>query len=279
MLRRIPKKPILIAAALFLVGVLGAGGAVGYLTFLRSPANPPSQACGAGRPTGSGPVVVAAGASMTQGTLGADWVGALRERPEFAGYTFVNAGVNGNTVADLLGRVDTDVVRCRPDAVVVLVGTNDVRGEVSVDRYRADLGALVDRIESQTSARVALLSLPPLGEDLEASINHRLGDFNAAIESIAATAGIDYLPVHEQFADRLRRSGGPATPFDFGFPLAFRAAAKHYLLGRSWDEVARSHHLELLVDHIHLSDQGGAVVTDLVGRWLGEALRRKSRSR
>ncbi|WP_410872556.1 SGNH/GDSL hydrolase family protein [Nocardia sp. A7] len=268
MLRKFPKKPIVIAAVLVLVGVLGAGGAVAYLTFLRSADTPPSQACDVGRPSGAGPVVVAAGASMTQGTLGANWVGALRDRPEFVGYTFVNAGVNGDTAADLLGRVDTDVVRCRPDAVVLLVGTNDVRGETSVDRYRADLGALVDRIESQTSARVALLSLPPLGEDLDAPINHRLDDFNTAIENTATTAGIDYLPVHEQFADRLRRSGSAATTFDFGFPLAFRAAAKHYLLGRSWDQVARSNGLELLVDHIHLSDQGGAIVADLVARWL-----------
>ncbi|MFF2391984.1 SGNH/GDSL hydrolase family protein [Nocardia sp. NPDC058114] len=271
MSRKIPKKPIAVAAVMVLIGVLGAVGAVVYLTFLRSAENSPSLACDEGRPSGSGPVVVAAGASMTQGTLGANWVGALRDRPEFAGYTFVNAGVNGNTAADLLGRVDTDVVRCRPDAVVLLVGTNDVRADVSVDRYRADLGALVGRIGSRTSARIALLSLPPLGEDLDAPINHRLADFNAAIENVATTAGIGYLPVNEQFADRLRRSASATTTFDFGFSLAFRAAAKHYLLGRTWDEVAHSHHLELLVDHIHLSDQGGAIVTELVGRWLAAA--------
>lgn len=204
---------------------------------------------------------------MTQGTLGANGVGALRDQPELAGYTFVNAGVNGDTAADLLGRVDTDVVRCRPDPVVLLVGTNDVRADVPVDQYRADLGALVSRIKSRTSARIALLSLPPLGEDLDAPIHHRLAGFNTAIENIATTAGIGYLPVNEQFENRLRRFGSATTTFDFGFPLAFRAAAKHYLLGRTWDEVARSHRLEFLVDHIHLSDQGGAIVTDLVGRW------------
>ncbi|MGW2324701.1 hypothetical protein ACWC5C_02910 [Streptomyces sp. NPDC001700] len=36
----------------------------------------------------------------------------------------------------------------------------------------------------------------------------------------------------------------------------------------SWDEVARDNGLELFVDHIHLSDRGGAMITDLAARWL-----------
>lgn len=65
-------------------------------------------------------------------------------------------------------------------------------------------------------------------------------------------------------------AGLPArrTPYDFSFPLALTVAAQHYLLGRSWDEIARAGGREMLVDHVHLSDRGGTIVTDLVGRWL-----------
>ncbi|MEV4079317.1 hypothetical protein ACIBI7_47020 [Nonomuraea fuscirosea] len=49
---------------------------MGYRTFLRPPDNSPAEACAKG--PGARPRVVAAGASMTQGALGADWVGALR---------------------------------------------------------------------------------------------------------------------------------------------------------------------------------------------------------
>jgi hypothetical protein len=51
---------------------------------------------------------------------------------------------------------------------------------------------------------------------------------------------------------------------------AHGAGVAHYLLGRSWDEVARGGGRELLVDHVHLSDRGGALVTDLTARWLAE---------
>lgn len=267
MTSRITRKQCLVAISLLLVAVLGTAGAVGYLAFVRSPAGPPEQACSDGR-SSDGPVVVAAGASMTAGTLGADWVGALRARQEFDGFRFVNAGVNGSTSADLRERVDTDILACRPDAVLVLIGTNDVRNGVPVDTYRDNLAAVVDRITSETTARVALMSLPPLGEDLDADINHALGHYNRVIIDTAARSGIDYLPLHERLAALLERSGNSRTSYDFSFALAFRAAAQRYLLRRSWDQIAQRHGLELYVDHIHLSDRAGAVVTDLTARWL-----------
>lgn len=261
------KKRIAITLSTLLLAVLGAAGAVGYLTFVRSPANAPADACADGRPQAEGQVVVAAGASMVQGTLGHDWVGALREKPAFRDREFVNAGDNGDTSADLLKRVDSDIVACDPDQVAVLVGANDVRDGVPLKDYRDNLRAIVDRIKDKTSARIALMSLPPLGENLDADINRKLRDYNTAVKDTATRAGIDYVPVNERFTDRLKnQSDRPA--YDFSFTTAYLAATKHYLLGRSWDDVAQSNGLELFVDHIHLSNRGGAIVTDLATGWL-----------
>ncbi|MCG5217027.1 GDSL-type esterase/lipase family protein [Streptosporangium soli] len=245
--------------------MLSLTGAVGYLTFLRPADNPPADACTGG--PGQHPRVVAAGASMTQGALGANWVAALRARPDFHGYEFVNAGINGSTTADLRQRVDTDIVACQPAAVTILIGTNDVRNGVPLEQYRANLHTIVDQIKARTTARIALLSLPPLGEDLNTEINHRLSAYNAAIQETATRAKIDYLPLHERVVEDLRRTGG-RTPYDFSFPLALAVAARHYLLGRSWDEIAQAGGRELLVDHVHLSDRGGKIVEDLVSQWL-----------
>ncbi|MFC7103334.1 GDSL-type esterase/lipase family protein [Nonomuraea rubra] len=119
------KRPIVITISLLLAAALCAAGTVAYLTFLRPADHPPADACAT---PATGPRVVAAGASMTQGSLGADWVASLRA--SFPTYEFVNAGNNGDTTADLLNRVDTDIVACRPAAVTLLIGTNDVRNGV-----------------------------------------------------------------------------------------------------------------------------------------------------
>ncbi|WP_019891462.1 hypothetical protein [Streptomyces purpureus] len=44
----------------------------------------------------------------------------------------MNARVNGHTSADLLERVDSDIVACRPVAVTILIGTNDLGDAVPV---------------------------------------------------------------------------------------------------------------------------------------------------
>lgn len=71
----------------------------------------------AGPGAGTEHVVVAAGASMVQASLGADWVGELRTRWSADGYEFVNAGRYGDTASGLRARLDADVLASDPDAV------------------------------------------------------------------------------------------------------------------------------------------------------------------
>ncbi|MCF6471917.1 hypothetical protein FAF44_26515 [Nonomuraea sp. MG754425] len=255
------RRPIVILLSIMVAAALCATGTVGYLAFLRPADHAPSDVCAA---PATRPRVVAAGASMTQGSLGADWVAALRAA--HPAYEFVNAGDNGDTSAGLRERVDADIVACRPTAVTLLIGSNDVRDGVPPERYRANLRAIVDRVKDATGARIALMSLPPLGEKLGTGINRTLTGYNAAVKEVAAQTGVTYLPLHERMADLLRQ--GPRTSYGFSFPLAFTVAAEHYLLRRTWDEIARAGGRELLVDHLHLTDRGGAIVTDLSTRWL-----------
>ncbi|MFD4443554.1 SGNH/GDSL hydrolase family protein [Nocardia sp. NPDC058519] len=262
------KRKIIVFVCLLLAAALTGTGTAGYLAFLRPADNPPAAACAPASTSDTRPIVVAAGASMTRGTLGADWVGALRTDPQHRGHQFVNAGINGNTTADLLERIDADIVACRPAAVTLLIGTNDVRDGLPLEQYRENLRAIVERVKTRTTARIALMSLPPLGEDLDAPINHTLSGYNAVIEEIAADTGVNYLPLHERMTEVLRQVAAPGPEYSFSFVGALAAATRHYLFGQSWDQVARNGGIRLLVDHIHLSDRGGAIVADLTSTWL-----------
>jgi len=75
----------------------------------------------------------------------------------------VNAGVSGNNTADLLVRLEQDVLRQRPGVVVLLVGTNDVlnsRNARSLDEYREGLQAITARI-ARSGSRLLLVTIPP----------------------------------------------------------------------------------------------------------------------
>ncbi len=67
--------------------------------------------------------VVCFGDSLTWGKYGGSYVDALALlKPADV---FINAGVGGDTVINLLRRLDEDVVAHEPDAVFVMVGAND----------------------------------------------------------------------------------------------------------------------------------------------------------
>jgi acyl-CoA thioesterase-1 len=74
-----------------------------------------------------------------------------------------NAGVGGHTSADLLSRLQDDVLDHHPSTVVLMVGTNDrlnSRKLITADRYRANLATLIAGIRA-IGAKVLLVTPPP----------------------------------------------------------------------------------------------------------------------
>lgn len=74
----------------------------------------------------------------------------------------VNKGINGTTIADLLARVQTDVIDENPDVVILEGGINDVRNAVANDeefdvaRFKFDYEELVKTIKS-TGAKLYII--------------------------------------------------------------------------------------------------------------------------
>lgn len=142
------------------------------------------------------------GDSLTQGTISSDYVALLRERFGGAGYEFVNAGTGGNVSYGLLGQLE-QITACEPDFVTILIGTNDANftlypffasrntfpERTSLAGFRANLTTAVRRLRTETTARVALLSIPPLGEETNSPINRGVAEYNAVLRDLALSEG------------------------------------------------------------------------------------------
>ncbi len=109
--------------------------------------------------------MVFAGDSLTDGAAWPDWVVATLAANGVPRPRLFNAGVAGNTAADLRARYQADIVSLRPDLVVLHCGTNDVNRGVSLEAYRRDMTAVVRGIRTG-GARVLLLT-PPAMRDPE----------------------------------------------------------------------------------------------------------------
>ncbi len=67
----------------------------------------------------------------------------------------INKGVSGNEVCDLLARVQSDVIDYKPDAVVIMIGINNVihkfkyGKELNLKQFESDLKALIKRLKDE----------------------------------------------------------------------------------------------------------------------------------
>jgi lysophospholipase L1-like esterase len=99
----------------------------------------------------------------------------------------INAGIGGHKSNDMLARLESDVLRHRPDWVSISCGVNDVwHGEkgVSLSDYQKNMTEIVNRC-LQAGAKVLLLTATPIREDVDSPENLKLGPYNDFLRQLA----------------------------------------------------------------------------------------------
>ncbi len=234
--------------------------------------------------------VVCFGASLTAGTVSFDYLELLETRVTLRKFRFVNHGVNGDLAWNGLQRLD-EVIAEKPAYVSILIGTNDANARLSernrlryvefnrlpqeptLEWYEATLREIVARLQKETSARLALMSLAPIGEDFEHEAMRVMADYNDAIRRVAADAKLPCLPLNERMLAYLReheadRAGlPPRLAYRDGLHNVGTAVALH-AQGLSWDEISRRNGLLLTTDTLHLNSVGAGMIADLIEAWL-----------
>ena len=225
--------------------------------------------------------IVCVGDSNTRGQLAASYVQILAERLSCHDIAVTAAGVNGDCSHNLLQRLDPIIAR-RPDAVIVLIGTNDAWGTLSdansrnivkrkklpapptLGLYRENLAAIVARLREETDAQFALVSLPVLGQDLDSPAARTSKKFSRVVKTTAAEQGLAYLPLHERQCEYLLSNGAEALPFPDGMGERYTSVLQHFLLRHSYDAIARRRRLALTADFVHQNSRGATLIADLI---------------
>jgi lysophospholipase L1-like esterase len=263
---------IVLAAVVAAVAVVVAVVVRGFARFRGLPANRP--AVHHARP--GRPVVVLLGASTIHGNVSFNIVDEVARR--LPDHDLVNAGINGNTSAQALARVP-EVIACRPDAVVVHIGANDalaMRGSPmardvterpTMETFAANLAAIV-RALAPIGARIALMSIQPVGERPEAEINRDIDRINEVVRRTAAAEGVGYLPLHERLTELVAERGTGRPAVDSPAPV-LRVIVAHLGLGVPLDRIGRRNGYAIHTDGLHLAGPGGLVAADLVEDFVG----------
>jgi lysophospholipase L1-like esterase len=257
---------------------------VGYLNYMarRMPAINPGNFKASHLPAQRSNVAVCVGDSITHGAVSCNYVDMLSGRDKLRGYAFVNAGVNSELAYNVVQRAES-IVACDPVVITILIGTNDAAASLSSgnqkrytkemklprlpDRgwYRENLQLLIQKFKKGTHARIAVFSLPPIGEARE-SVAYKLArEYSKIVKEVALTEKVTYLPLNERMDEIIVRRGIKNTPvYNDNLYLMFKGIVQRYLLGLSYDEIASSNSSIFITDTLHLNCVGAALMADMV---------------
>ena len=253
------------------------------------------------------PVLLCFGDGLTHGNCSASFTPEIPAKlcaklgmdPPRYGLTFadplwvVNAGQNGITSHTILRERLNHALGCYPDFVCVWIGMNDVRAMYSsvwarevvgtnglaevptLANFQRNLSQIIQFIrQASPMVRVAVCTLPPMGENLRSSANQWIRQANDVIEQVVATSGDEKVCVIPIFANmesalEKKRSRFSMPPEAFPFLMTLMCPLYH-MMGTifSWNVLSSLTGGMYLWDGIHLNERGADLVADLIVEWL-----------
>ena len=236
-------------------------------------------------------IVACLGSSSTAGKGQAfNWIDELQRPPRNQSFRFRNFGVGGDLAYNALQRLP-EVIACRPQKVIVLIGANDVLALVSKklrrfyrltkslprdpnpEWFHESLQTIARRLKVETSAAIALCSLQPIGEDpsskypFQSELNLRVKEYSTIVREIAQDEGIDYVAFYEtMLAQTIESPGRAFTRFQF-LPF-YRDAFRVLVLRKSPDQIAQMNGWRFHSDGLHLNSRSGMILADLVQEFI-----------
>lgn len=279
-------KKALIIALVVIVGLVGLSVGVYRHVYGLAQARPENDPCAfisGVKPGFEGSVLVCVGDSITHGRVSSNYVDLLSADLGQKGFSVVNAGINSELAYNVLMRLDT-VIACDPEYVTVFIGTNDAHGALTTEQgekevremnlpqmpteewYRENLTAIVRGLKDSTHAEIALLSIPPIGENPTDPAFLLARHYGQIVRDVAATEQVEYLGLFEEMIAYLAQHPGEAPPYTRGdFERAmYTGIARHFLLGASFGDISKKNGFQLETDYLHLNETGARMVADLI---------------
>jgi lysophospholipase L1-like esterase len=225
-------------------------------------------------------IILFLGASITQGRISVSFVKTLKQAIGSRQYKFINQGMAGFESYNILKTLDK-AINTKPDIVILLVGTNDILSaldpklsrlsrklkkiphEPSLSNFCQNIIEIVKRLKQETHSKIAIASLPVLGENLDSKENKMVKEYNSELKLISETENVIYLPVFEKQESFLNQViQGKGRDCIKPSKMAFKSLVQHYILFKGLDSISKKNGYILLTDGIHLNSIGSKFVAD-----------------
>ena len=234
-------------------------------------------------------LVIFAGNSITHGRVGYDWVRSLSLND--TSKIYLNAGMNGDLAWNVNQRID-EIIKCDPDLVFLLIGSNDAMGSLSkdagefyikfknlpllpaLDWYEKNYDQILQKLLKSTSAKIILITIPWIGEHENSKIISIIKEHNKVIKKLSLKYELKVLPFFDEMGKLILSKHQqnnstetiPVYSRKKNASLSVFGILKYYRLGFSWNEIGDKNNLSATFDFIHLNERSGILLEHLVQR-------------
>lgn len=140
----------------------------------------------------------------------------IREALPDAEIEMINLGISGNRTDQLFDRLYPDAIELAPDVISILIGINDVwhrfgasRIETTPEQTEANYRAILERIKTQTNAKIVMLQPFLLDCEKNQHLRPGLDGLLPIIKRLADEYADLYIPLDELFAEAMQTQPEP----------------------------------------------------------------------
>jgi len=174
----------------------------------------------------------------------------LQAEQPACGWTFLNRGIGGNKVADLLARWRCDALSLKPNVISILIGVNDCAHRVGegYDIFEKVFRLLIEMTRSELPS-TSLVLCEPFARETESFPKHHLAmlkDYSRIVRNLATENECLFVPFQELFDDLFREAPGEHWLPDGVHP----SAVAHFRMADFWLKHCRFLQTELPGHHV-----------------------------
>ena len=113
--------------------------------------------------------------------------------------TTINQGINGETVTDLLQRIDRDVINFKPGITFITIGGNDANTGMALDDYRARLEVIIEKLEKIECLPILQTYYCPIYEEMSETFQ-KFPDYMEIKRTISSERQIPLIDQYKYFS-------------------------------------------------------------------------------
>lgn len=139
----------------------------------------------------------------------------------------------GARTSDLITGLLAAAINDNPDIITLLIGVNDIHGNVSKTEFSENYAEILKRLKTETKAEIFAIGIPYIGTDVlllppfNLYFKHETAEYNKIIKELAQTNNVKYINLYTPTEDIFRSATLYSTDL-------FHPSAKGYEL---WSEI------------------------------------------